>query len=125
MAQPPRSKDPFSSRDPRSSQRKLQRYVLIGIALGVLFLFSLGIYGFWQFFNWGGLDATDSVDTLGTDIRDLTEADLQSTATAACGQFQSAFPGTPCPVWSVEEISATATASCEAFQIEFPGTPCP
>lgn len=52
-------------------------------------------------------------------------ADLQATATAACGLFQTQFPGTPCPPTAVPGIEATATKACATFRERFPGTPCP
>ncbi len=52
-------------------------------------------------------------------------SDQAATATAACQQFNSQFPGTPCPPVLSPEQAATATAVCQQFNSQFPSTPCP
>jgi hypothetical protein len=133
------------------SERIIRLVIVAGLMAGFLALGALGVYAYLEYLRIPEpLDLSGGTATVlaraprGTQTF-VTEAalpvtrsptaeitsspsptpDLAATATAACAEFMSQFPGTPCPGMDGGDIAATATAACQQFQQQFPGTPCP
>jgi len=128
--------------NPRSSGKAVTYVIILGVAVGVLMLGGLGIYGFITYFSGDDSDTADALSgeetenlaagstALATGVPGLVgqqalKDSIDATATAACGLFISQFPGTPCPPAEVLAAEMTATAACGIFLSQFPGTPCP
>ena len=127
---------------PSSSGRALTYVIILGVAVGVLMLGGLGVYGFITYFSGDDSDTADAPSGEETEVlaagptalatgipegvgQQSLKDSTAATATAACGLFLSQFPGTPCPPAVVQEVDRTATAACARFISELPGTPCP
>ena len=133
------------------SERVIRLVIVAGLMAGILALGALGVYAYLEYLripepaDLSGGTATALARAASGTQAFVTEAalpvttsptaeitpstsptpDLGATATAACAEFMSQFPGTPCPGMNDGDIAATATAACQQFQQQFPGTPCP
>ena len=104
----------MSNRMPSTSERAVRIIVVLVFIGGVLSLIALAAYAWIEY---GDFEPRST--------EDVRETGIFATATAACDEFQSQFPGTPCPQILKADLVATATAACAEFLSQFPGTPCP
>jgi hypothetical protein len=104
--------------DSETGQPNTARVLILGALLLILItIISIAIVV--------GLRASKESDTPSALELEQESNRLQATSSAACAQFISDHPGTPCPPMTDPNFSATATQACSDYVKLFPGTPCP